>query len=933
MSFGFSVGDFIAVLDKVEKIRSRFVAAPSQFSALSQEVKNLSNIVRDINDALQIASNFTPRQEEDLRDISQNCQNVLVDLEKTVDENQVLEVRSGNLSSKTVRAWKRLTWEPANVAELRARISSSIGLLTAFNSGITKSITKEDLEATKQAVERLTQHQDDAQRHDIEKWISSDKPSAKQNDIFRRRQEGTGEWLLESPEYRTWYKGEKQTLFCQGIPGAGKTIMSSIVINDLDSTFPAGQSDVGIAFLYCDYKTEKEQSPEFFMASLLSQLLRRQSSLPAFIRDLYQKEKEDLPRPQDIKSALRIVVKTCSRVFIVVDALDECKEADSTRTELLDELFYLRDECGAALFTTSRFHTKDVSSRFHGELGLDIRADDGDIEKFLRGNMGSLREFIQKRPTLQEDIRTAIIASAKGMFLLAKLHLDSLRDKVTPKEVKNALERLPKGSNALNLAYDEAIRRIESQDTGIKELAKKTLSWVVHAKRQLRAAELQHALAVEIKSSVLGIDASHNEIDEKPHLRELDPDNIAEIEDILSACGGLVIIEEETRHVHLVHETTMEYFHQIRDSWLPGTDTEMTVVCLTYLSLDRPEDDPFLGNSEPKHFWGKGETGFADYAAQYWGDHAHDADDTYMQAALDFLCSKKKAKAGLPIFTLDSSGLRRIFEEDTPAFHVITYFELPDLIKPLRTHGLPINAQDEQGWTALSYAAHFGKMTMAKALLAEDGIAPDHKDAIGRTPLFIALMSQHVKLVKVFLQQPGVNPDVSLDDSCGTPLAFAAHRGFLDMFTLLLQNGANPASKNKEGRTPLLIAARGGHVKIVQALLNTGLAKMESGDKNGKTPLMNATERGRIGVVKLLLDAGSNPNTKDKYGWTALFYALNCGQLEISRLLVASKDVDTEARDSLGRTAYDYSYFPPPAVLSETAPMYNRRSSLSDNTN
>ena len=261
----------------------------------------------------------------------------------------------------------------------------------------------------------MTQYQDDSERHDIERWLSSDNPSAKQNDIFRRRQEGTGEWLLKSPEYQAWCKGEKRTLFCQGIPGVGKTIMSSMVINDLDSMFPPAESDVGIAFLYCDYKTEKEQTPEHFMASLLAQLLRRLPSLPDFIRDVYRERKQDLPRPMDITAALRIVVKTYSRVFIVVDALDECKDANMTRIGLLDELFHLRDECGVALFATSRFHTKDVSSHFDGQPALEIRAHDSDIEKFLRGNMGLLREFIQKRPALQEEIRSAIIASAKGM--------------------------------------------------------------------------------------------------------------------------------------------------------------------------------------------------------------------------------------------------------------------------------------------------------------------------------------------------------------------------------------------------------------------------------------------------------------------------------------------------------------------------------------
>jgi hypothetical protein len=214
---------------------------------------------------------------------------------------------------------------------------------------------------------------------------------------------------------------------------------------------------------------------------------------------------------------------------------------------------------------------------------------------------------------------------------------------MTPKEVKTALKRLPKGSNALSTAYDEAIKRIESQDNGVNELAKKTLSWVVHAKRQLKATELQHASAVEIKPAVLGNGTSHNENEENDQSNELDADNIAEIEDILSACGGLVIIDEETKNVHLVHETTMEYFTQIRESWFPSAQTEITIVCLTYLFLDKPEVDRFLSFAGSKDKQGlektesllfsdflkiTKETVLASYAANYWGVHAHNAEDT-----------------------------------------------------------------------------------------------------------------------------------------------------------------------------------------------------------------------------------------------------------------------------------------------------------------
>src|SRR5690242_11010345 len=48
-------------------------------------------------------------------------------------------------------------------------------------------------------------------------------------------------------------------------------------------------------------------------------------------------------------------------------------------------------------------------------------------------------------------------------FLLARLHIDSLLDKLTPRDVKAALSKLTKGAAALDVAYGEALHRIESQ--------------------------------------------------------------------------------------------------------------------------------------------------------------------------------------------------------------------------------------------------------------------------------------------------------------------------------------------------------------------------------------------------------------------------------------------------------------------------------------
>ena len=105
---------------------------------------------------------------------------------------------------------------------------------------------------------RLNQDQDDQNRRDITNWLSPLDFAAQQSDFLKKCQKGTGQWLLNSNEYQIWLKEQGQILFCPGIPGAGKTMITAIMIDNL---WRRSEDDkgIGIAFLYCNYKRQQEQ--------------------------------------------------------------------------------------------------------------------------------------------------------------------------------------------------------------------------------------------------------------------------------------------------------------------------------------------------------------------------------------------------------------------------------------------------------------------------------------------------------------------------------------------------------------------------------------------------------------------------------------------------------------------------------------------------
>ena len=218
-------------------------------------------------------------------------------------------------------------------------------------------------------------------------WVTTVDYSSQQSDFIGRRQSGTGQWLLDSTEYQQWTVVAKQTLFCPGIPGAGKTILTSIVVDDLHARF-RDDVHVGIAYLYCNFRRQADQKVEDLLSILIRQLSQDQSSLPECLRILYDKHKgRTRPSLDELSRALQTVANLFLRIFIVVDALDECQLSDGSRSKFLTELFALRSKTGANIFATSRF-ILDVTERFRQRITGDSGAP-GRRSEIHRGQYGS----------------------------------------------------------------------------------------------------------------------------------------------------------------------------------------------------------------------------------------------------------------------------------------------------------------------------------------------------------------------------------------------------------------------------------------------------------------------------------------------------------------------------------------------------------------
>ncbi|SCO09473.1 related to ankyrin [Fusarium fujikuroi] len=709
-------------------------------------------------------------------------------------------------------------------------------------------------------------------KEDVEilEWLTPVNYGPQQSDTFSQQQKGTGEWLLSSKEFQDWIDTGK-TLFCPGVPGAGKTILTSIVINELMTRF--GDDDtVGIAFIYGNYRQRDEQKLNHLLESLLKQLVQGQSSMPASLKVLYDKHNVGKTRPssEEISTTLQSVIALFTRVHIIVDALDELNAIDGCRNRFLEEIFKLQAQGSAKFFATSRF-IPEIMEKFGGSKTIKIRAQDEDVRSFLDSKISQSGQLLQ---THREMIKSEIAKTVDGMFLLAQLHFQSVSTKKTLKKIKDALNSLSGGPKAYDIAYKKAMERIAGQDQDSKELATQVLAWITCARRVLKTSELQHALAVE-----------ENDL-------ELNKENIPQIDDMVSVCSGLVTVDDNSGVIRLVHYTTQEYLERSRDQWFPIAESEITMACIRYLSFD-----VFKGGfcrSEKQYKNRLTSNPFYGYASQNWGHHALMASMDGEQVIIDFLEVSAEPLASVQEIMAFNYGAWESMKAIATEVHTAAYFGLSNTVLALLEKGQLADSQGIYGWTALSYAARYGHENVVKLLVARDDVNPNSTDRLyGETPLSWAAKNGHAGVVKFLLGNQGIIADC-VHKNRQTPLSFAAENGHLEVVRLLLsRHDVDPNSTAWRVGTPLACAARKGHTAVVKLLLEKQGVLADSADDKGRTPLSLAAESGHEAVIRLLLaiDTVDADPKYSSYRLTPLDYAVEGGHEAAVKLLLTKTRV------------------------------------------
>ena len=796
------------------------------------------------------------------------------------------------------------------------------------------------------------------QRLDIAQWLSPLKSIARQEEIFGHAFP-VGSWLIDSHVFKYWTKGQPWQLRYHGDPGSGKTVLASIIINQLKKET---ENDVTpVLCLFLDYKEARVHTPENLLGSLIKQMMQLQpEDLPVSsdLRNLYEQSKRTEARPvmRDLKKIFRGMLSDPSftRAYIVVDALDEASsksrhfveqelqklgrmsllittrewlggsskevECDFCHTEDLDIYFHCNDGCNEGEFDIC-LDCKEKGLTCHNKLHVLTEQYDR-IEIRVETPQHDIEAYVKEEVTGAiaanggtHDSR--LFSSNAGLTFFAKklqqegeneLRQRVITEVVTRSAGKFLIAKLFMDSLKTKKTTKAIKETLDTFPTELDDIYTQALDRLHTSKNENRVIAFQilaHVVAAERHLtmeellSVLSINEDRDDVDEDLDYEE---------EDILSMTTGLIMVERGTHTVvKAVHLTLQHYLERDGERWFGDMNGTMAYDCITFLQFDAFST---TFESEADFEKRRRQYPFITYAAQFWGDHLRLTRSGMTEElgleVLSVIGDPTRVTMVLQIlwYAYLAAGVVLDVRRGLEALHICAWFGLRSVAALIEDPEVDV-LEPTMGQTPLLYACRAGHADMV-AYLLKLGANPNVISKKGTTPLLEAVNSQSVESVQLLLAQSNINVNSAPDKKAGeTALMHAAHIGNIDIIEMLLNHpGIDVNLQNKNGSSALSYAVARGHEIIVQHLLGRPGIDIEKVDRaNGShVPLTIAAKNDYGRIMQLLLKKGADPNTSDLQGGTPLIRAIDNNAADaVSTLLTGLYDVNIRCVDKANR--------------------------------
>jgi hypothetical protein len=242
-------------------------------------------------------------------------------------------------------------------------------------------------------------------------WYKTSDPEQNHHQSCSKHDPETGKRVFDNAEFKAWSQSEGTSLWMHGIPGAGKTILCSSIIDYLQELHPNR-----VVYYYFDFADSKKQSVSSLLNSIIFQLTSVAHTIPVPALELFERcNGLQQPGLDELFGVFVAVLADSEKTFLLVDALDECLEEERRFFKLFfgDSL-----PAGLNISITSRkepdieaalkdkvFHSISIqSSVIDADVGIHVSnaiSDDPILKKWT--------------PGIRQDMLDGIVQGSQGM--------------------------------------------------------------------------------------------------------------------------------------------------------------------------------------------------------------------------------------------------------------------------------------------------------------------------------------------------------------------------------------------------------------------------------------------------------------------------------------------------------------------------------------
>ncbi|GAB1317952.1 hypothetical protein MFIFM68171_08162 [Madurella fahalii] len=746
------------------------------------------------------------------------------------------------------------------------------------------------------------------------------------------------DWIWKTEWYGDWVANTGDSVLHIASPsGSGTTALASNIVRRLrrNGAIVLGFSTLSVP----EHVRNDGEASSAILFSALCQLLLQQAARKGFTPSylsFYLRLREELFLTKTVLrgllSSLLSSQDSGSPIFCVIHGIHLLPDGGQKQLfRDLDTIMASSQSSFKLLITTDGQPPWQTMPELRSGVSVQLQEAQDNHDVKTRFSAARIEHIARSRPVwrlskpnLKNMLITKLCAESATMLELSlKLDLIELTDTPeTTSDVESMISDLPP-------SLTKTIDTIFQPCAHLHSVVSTALKWILSSSRPLSLLEL---------SVCVGLGTGPAQPNGCGALRERISWNPSR--DLQRALGPVIDVSDDT--VRLRHHSLAKVLRG-RQYFQMASDPHCVLLseCLGYLQLVADAwnaSTPEREDSEDSR-----ELLLVEYAAVHWPTHGFLSDDQekatsiifdFLQstffdtwaAMLRYYCTpaaplqRKAAVTRLPRSSVEAAcyfgflGVVDKFLEQTP------------LSEPLRkdlTTGLDFAA--ERGHVSIvqrildkgirsnevsRIAARFGQSSVLEALVVSSALDIESKDEAGFDPLLEGCRGGHLGVVKLLMQQ-GAN--VKTTNVGGlTPLHLACRTGQAEVVDELITSGYAPVnSKDGSGYTPLMYAAEGGFQHIVRNLISKLTethsdpedewsleTELDQNTSEGNTALHLATSSGHLKMVDLLLQRGASPTKENEVGYTPLHLAAKLGLLEVAKLLIkASQEAASQEDD------------------------------------